>query len=208
MEDPRFDGLFMSAIQQSQGIDNFFNNLFSFMRRKTDFFSQDENSAKVVMKHMEAHHALFKQDTDKQKLIEEKKREMAQKAAPKVVQKPKVEESGATIEEIDDDEAKKIEALQQLKKQQADARAMFEADKAAGKKEKTEEEKKAEDALKQEPNAGNGGQTETYIWHQTLEEVSVFIPLPAGTKANMLDVKIGIKDFKYGLKGKEPLITG
>jgi len=55
MEDTRFDGLFMSAIQQSQGIDNFFDHLFSFMRRKTDFFTQDDNSAKVVMKHMTNH---------------------------------------------------------------------------------------------------------------------------------------------------------
>jgi len=40
-DDEKFDGLFMSAIQNSQGIDNFFTALFSFMRRKTDFFSQE-----------------------------------------------------------------------------------------------------------------------------------------------------------------------
>jgi hypothetical protein len=38
------------------------------------------------------------------------------------------------------------------------------------------------------------------VWHQTLEEVSAFIPLPMGTKANMIDVKIGINDFKVALK--------
>jgi hypothetical protein len=44
----RFDGLFMTAIQQSQGIDNFFNNLFSFMRRKTDFFTLADKSKAIV----------------------------------------------------------------------------------------------------------------------------------------------------------------
>lgn len=43
-EDPRFDGLFMQAIQQCQGIDNFYNYLFSFMRRKTDFFTMEDKS--------------------------------------------------------------------------------------------------------------------------------------------------------------------
>ena len=40
-EDQRFDGLFMSAIQQAQGINNFYDAMFSFMRRKTDFYSAD-----------------------------------------------------------------------------------------------------------------------------------------------------------------------
>ena len=43
-ENTQFDGLFMSAIQQSQGITQFYDNLFSFMRRKTDFFTQEEKS--------------------------------------------------------------------------------------------------------------------------------------------------------------------
>jgi hypothetical protein len=38
-EETRFDGLFTSAIQNSRGIDNFFDSMFSFMRRKTDFFT-------------------------------------------------------------------------------------------------------------------------------------------------------------------------
>jgi len=40
--------------------------------------------------------------------------------------------------------------------------------------------------------------------------VSVFIPLPENTKANMLDVKMGINDFKLAFKNKkdEPLIEG
>ena len=63
MSDERFDGLFMSAIQQAQGINNFYDAMFSFMRRKTDFFSQDENSFETVKSNFEKHRALFKDDT-------------------------------------------------------------------------------------------------------------------------------------------------
>jgi hypothetical protein len=48
-EETRFDGLFTSAIQNSRGIDNFFDAMFSFMRRKTDFFTQEKLSTEKVM---------------------------------------------------------------------------------------------------------------------------------------------------------------
>jgi len=59
-DDEKFDGLFMSAIQNSQGIDNFFTALFSFMRRKTDFFSQEEESMMKVKASMEKQIALYR----------------------------------------------------------------------------------------------------------------------------------------------------
>jgi CS domain len=48
------------------------------------------------------------------------------------------------------------------------------------------------------------------VWQQTLEEVTGFIKLPDNTKANMLDVKIGIHDFKVSMKGKpnEVIVEG
>ena len=38
----------------------------------------------------------------------------------------------------------------------------------------------------------------------------MYIPLPTGTKANQLDIKIGINDFKCAFKSNpsEPLIEG
>ena len=81
-DDPRFDGLFMSAIQQCQGIENFYSHLFSFMRRKTDFFSQEDKSTEVVMRCLKAQQALFADDKQRQNLIKAKQAEMhAKKAA-------------------------------------------------------------------------------------------------------------------------------
>jgi hypothetical protein len=42
MEDSeQFDGLYMTILQKGQGINNFFESLFSFMYRKTDFFADE-----------------------------------------------------------------------------------------------------------------------------------------------------------------------
>jgi len=35
----QFDGLFMTALQKAEGINNFFDSLFGFLYRKSDFFS-------------------------------------------------------------------------------------------------------------------------------------------------------------------------
>lgn len=39
MENNQFDGLFLTALQQAKGIDNFFDSLFGCLLRKTDFFT-------------------------------------------------------------------------------------------------------------------------------------------------------------------------
>jgi|TARA_B110000305_G_C19290263_1_gene563831 hypothetical protein len=81
-EDTRFDGLFISALQNSKGIDGFFDSMFSFMRRKTDFFSQDEDSKKVVLKWIDKHLKLFNEDKKRVELIKQKQAETKAKEAP------------------------------------------------------------------------------------------------------------------------------
>jgi hypothetical protein len=68
----RFDGLFMTAIQQSQGIDNFFDNLFSFMRRKTDFFTLSDKSKTIVLEALESNMKIFNDEKRKAELIKTK----------------------------------------------------------------------------------------------------------------------------------------
>eukprot|EP00999_Lentomonas_sp_LEN2_P000360 NODE_1362_length_891_cov_17.556283_g1316_i0.p1 GENE.NODE_1362_length_891_cov_17.556283_g1316_i0~~NODE_1362_length_891_cov_17.556283_g1316_i0.p1 ORF type:complete len:217 (-),score=61.29 NODE_1362_length_891_cov_17.556283_g1316_i0:240-824(-) len=47
-----------------------------------------------------------------------------------------------------------------------------------------------------------------YKWQQTLEDVTVTIDLPEGTKSKDIDVKISKKKLKAGLKGQPPVIEG
>ena len=69
-------------------------------------------------------------------------------------------------------------------------------DKEEGEGEKKEKKKKG-----QKPNAGNGGQTDKYYWEQTIEELTVNVTIPPGTKAKMLDVNIQQNRLRLGLKG-------
>jgi len=67
----------MTALQKSQGIDNFFNSLFGFMSRKTDFFADQKNSWAYVDTNYKRW--LKKFDDKKEKEAAKKKRKMMKK---------------------------------------------------------------------------------------------------------------------------------
>lgn len=109
--DERFDGLFMTAVQQSQGIENFFGNLFSFMRRKTDLFTFDDKARGIVNSSLEEHLKIFQEDKKKEQLIKQKQEEERKKREQREkdeAAKRKQGESQAQVEEITDEEAERI----------------------------------------------------------------------------------------------------
>jgi len=55
----KLDGLFMNAVQQSQGIDNFFANLFGFFRRRTDFYADETMSRSKLVAGFEKNLSLY-----------------------------------------------------------------------------------------------------------------------------------------------------
>ena len=71
LEDERFDGMLLNFAQQCQGIEPLLDTLFSFMRRKTDFFrsGDDEKAKNMVLKMLEKHQSLAdKTNAQKKKL--------------------------------------------------------------------------------------------------------------------------------------------
>eukprot|EP01083_Nonionella_stella_P092033 257467_1 len=56
------------------------------------------------------------------------------------------------------------------------------------------------------PPKGNGGETDKYVWTQTLQELQVIIPVPKGTRAKDLTVKIGAQKCLVQLKDEDPII--
>ncbi|KAF8412114.1 hypothetical protein HHK36_000070 [Tetracentron sinense] len=59
-----------------------------------------------------------------------------------------------------------------------------------------------------EPNKGNGLDLEKYFWTQTLQEVTVNVPVPYGTKSKFVACEIKKNHLKVGLKGQPPIIDG
>lgn len=55
---------------------------------------------------------------------------------------------------------------------------------------------------------GNGGRTDRYVWTQQLSELTVNIPLPAGTKSKMIDLDFTNRHLRVGIKGQPPIING
>ena len=71
LEDERFDGMLLNFAQQCQGIEPLLDTLFSFVRRKTDFFrsGDDEKAKNMVLKMLEKHQSLAdKTNAQKKKL--------------------------------------------------------------------------------------------------------------------------------------------
>lgn len=58
------------------------------------------------------------------------------------------------------------------------------------------------------PNKGNGLDMDNYSWTQTLQEVSLNVPIPPGTKARFVVVEIKKDRLKVGLKNQPPVIDG
>lgn len=208
--DERFDGLFMTAIQQSNGIDNFFNNLFSFMRRKTDFFTLSDKSKSIVLSALDDHLSQFNEQKQREAALrakqEAEKREKEQRVAEEAARK-KQGESTAQVEEVSEEEALRIMEEEKRKKEEREREDNKEGeDEKEGEGEEDKEGEKKEKGMK--PNSGNGGDLEKYRWTQTLEEVTVYVPLPDNVASRQLDVQMKAQQLKIGLKGQTPIIDG
>jgi len=70
-------------------------------------------------------------------------------------------------------------------------------------KDTTKDEKEEEEEDNSPPPLGNGGTVDgKYVWTQTLQELSVTIPLPDNTRGRDLNVIMNKTKLKVGLKGK------
>lgn len=227
MGDDRFDGMFMNLAQQSQGIEPLMDNLFGFLRRKTDFFAgaSEEQVQGVVLGSLKKQRDLFEQEAAKKKASatkEKKKKEelAAKKKAAAAAAKAKVSDGDDVIEMGDDgafDSSTSISSSGGVAPTLPVRSSSTGTNKTtppaapapAPEKEKEEGGGGGDDEADDSPAPeGNGGVTDKYVWTQTLSEVTVNVPLPAGTKAKMLSVDIQNKRLKVAVKGGEVLVDG
>ncbi|KAE8907127.1 hypothetical protein PF005_g2322 [Phytophthora fragariae] len=200
-ETDRFDSMLLTIAQSQRGIEPLLDTVFSFLRRKTDFFTGAEPRVieDTILKSVRKQAALAEKDQFHKKQQETEKRrkqEEARKAAELEKKQKKEEEvkSPPRFEEItDDDEAETKEASpEQVSPQKTDAAA------------KNEEEEEDNGP----PLVGNGSQTDKYVWTQTLQEAQANFAVPEGTKSRQVDVEIRAGKLRVGLRGAEPFVDG
>ncbi|VVB15332.1 unnamed protein product [Arabis nemorensis] len=115
------------------------------------------------------------------------------------------------LREAEKETVKPIE--KKLKKEESVTPMEVEKPKKESLKPEPMEVEKPKEEVKQEPgpivpNKGNGLDFEKYSWTQSLQEVTVNIPVPCGTKSRSVTCEIKTNRLKVGLKGQEPIIDG
>ncbi|KAH7491589.1 hypothetical protein KRP22_002943 [Phytophthora ramorum] len=200
-ETDRFDSMLLTIAQSQRGIEPLLDTVFSFLRRKTDFFSGAEPQVveSTILKSVRKQAALAEKDQFRKKQQEDEKRrkqEAAHKAAElEKKQKQKQEDKNPPrFEEITDDE---VEAKETSSEQTSPQKS-----------ETTAKKDEEEDGDNGPPLVGNGGKTDKYVWTQTLQEAQVNFAVPTGTKSRQVDVDIRAGKLRVGLRGGETFVDG
>ncbi|XP_064950541.1 protein BOBBER 2-like [Musa acuminata AAA Group] len=97
----------------------------------------------------------------------------------------------------------KFDAEERLKKRAADEAQKNRLQEEVAAAANAEEKKNL-----RKPNSGNGLDFDNYSWTQTLQEVTVNIPVPQGTRSRFVTCEIKKTHLKVGLKGQPLIIDG
>jgi hypothetical protein len=118
------------------------------------------------------------------------------------------------IEEVSEEEAQRIIEDEKRKKEEREkddekeASPPKDSSSESPVKEGDEEEKEDDKNKGLKPNFGNGADLNNYRWTQTLEEVTLYVPLPDNIASKNLDVIFKAQTLKVAVKGQPPIIDG
>lgn len=209
-DEERFDGMLLAMAQQHEGgVHELLDTIFSFLRRKTDFYTgAQRGQAETLLVEKSRRHeklAMVKiEEENKEKVAEQKAKEEKRKK-----EEEKQKKAEPKIQELTDEEAEKLQKeIDRKKKPTEDLEANGKTDNKENKEE--EEEEDEADKGKMKPNVGNGADLENYKWVQTLSEVDLKVPtgLSVALKSRDIIVEFGKNQLKVGLKGHPPIIQG
>lgn len=222
IQDPeQFDGMLLAMAQQHEGgVAELLDTIFSFLARKTDFYTGGGDGAaeKMVMSKFRKHESIALAAQEKKRKeneeFEQKRRERLAKA--------KEEENQAKqktmITELTDEQADALQKELDKKKLETHSEESIDGQKSQNGAEKEDKKKDSEEDEEEDPkekgklkpNSGNGCDLPDYRWTQTLSDIELRVPLQAGFTVRSKDAIVNIqkRHLTIGLKGRPPIIDG
>lgn len=223
--DERFDGLYMNVANTARGIEPLLDTVFSFLRRKTDFFNgpdgQNTDMAvakvnEVLQKHVQIHKLQQRKKKDESQRKKEKEDERKRKMKCEKEEK----EAAAAAAESDDgvieigDDGFDISSLSDKAKNatkhgmDVSKESTLPQDKNIAVESHDNDNKDSgdDDEDSGPPPKGNGGTVPgKYVWTQTLGELNISISLPDNTRGRDLSVTIKKKQLSVAIKSQLPI---
>ena len=213
-----FDGLLMTVIQKARGIENYFDAVFGFLFRKTDFFSNAAKSKEITDVQFTKYLKRYEEKKEREQKIKERREK--EEAALK---KP-AESSSATVKELTPEEylkkkkeedEKRLEQEKEMDKIQKEERRKEQEEKrkAEGKPEPEKKDEEEDDnkvaAGHVLPNKEKGQTLDKYSWGQMdIKEITINVPIAKELRAKDMDIKWDSKHLHVAIKGQEPIIDG
>jgi CS domain/N-terminal conserved domain of Nudc. len=228
-EETRFDGLYLNVVQSKRGIEPLLDSMFSFLRRKTDFFDGPTGSASdgtgtdiaisKVMEVVQKHANIYKNNKlaaeSKQKNKKQQKNVVDDVTATTKATSSVTGDSG--IIELGDDgkfDASSVSIASPIPQLNDPSSSSTSSEKEPSSKtndnndldKKVEADKETKEAdddgdKRGPPPIGNGGTVDgKYTWTQILSEVVVTVPIPHNTRGKDLQVVISKKHLKVALR--------
>jgi len=208
MGDADFDGMFMQVAERRRGIEPLFDSFFGFLRRRTDFFKGEgsDKAETTVMQAFKKHLALAEQENAvKEKEAEDKKKKTEKLAAKKEKEAAAKKAEEAAAAGVDDDVEEIVTEGAKQAMEEETANTTEEAA-APAEGEDGDGNESDDDPNKLKPNQGNGADMEKYKWVQTLEEVTIYVPVPPSTAGKMVTCDIAAEKIKVGIKGGDTVL--